>query len=135
LKLYETVIELAQTDALLRNGMSCRVEIMVDHYPDALFVPIQTVTRIAGQPVVYVAEASGVVTPREIAIGLDNSRFIHVKSGLEQGERILLAPPLTSSTQDRHASEPSDEEPAEAELPPAEEAEPEPVPEVDRRQT
>ena len=135
LKLYETVIELGQTDAPLRNGMSCRVEIMVDHYPDALFVPIQTVTRIAGQAVVYVAEASGVVTPREIVIGLDNSRFIHVKSGLGQGERILLAPPLTSSAQDRPASEPADEKPPDAEPPPAEENEPEPVPEMDRRQT
>ena len=135
LKLYPTVIEVGQTDAHLRSGMSCRVEIMVDHYPDAVFVPIQSVTRMAGQPVVYVADASGVVTPREIAIGLDNSRFIHVKSGLDQGERILLAPPLTSSTQDQPEPNPAEPVPPEAEATPAADPAPSPVPEADGRQT
>jgi HlyD family secretion protein len=129
LKLYETVIELSNTDAPLRNGMSCRVEITVDHYPDALFVPIQTVTRVAGQPVVYVADASGVVKPREVTIGLDNSRFIHITGGLEQGERILLAPPLTSSTRETTPAE-SDEPPNDRPEPaPADEPEPEDPPE------
>lgn len=132
LKLYETVIELEPSDVPLRNGMSCQVEILVDHYPDALYVPIQTVTRIAGQPVVYVADASGVVTPREISIGLDNSRFIHVQDGLTQGERILLAPPLTSSTEDQ--SDPAEEEiPEDIGLPPDDDQPP--VEEADARQT
>jgi HlyD family secretion protein len=133
LKLYETVIELANTDAPLRNGMSCRVEVTVDHYPDALFVPIQTVTRVVGQPVVYVADASGLVKPREVSIGLDNSRFIHITGGLDQGERILLAPPLTSSTRDDHAAETDD--PARDQTEPAEEPPSEEAPEVDDSQT
>jgi multidrug efflux pump subunit AcrA (membrane-fusion protein) len=113
--------------------MSCRVEIMVDHYPDALFVPIQSVTRMAGQPVVYVADASGVVAPREITIGLDNSRFIHVKSGLDQGERILLAPPLTSSNRDQPGPNPAEPVPPETEATPT--AEPALAPESDGRPT
>ena len=36
----------------LRNGMSCRAEILVDRYEDAISVPIQAVTRVAGQPMV-----------------------------------------------------------------------------------
>jgi hypothetical protein len=76
-----------------------------------------------------------VVTPREIAIGLDNSRFIHVKRGLDQGERILLAPPLTSSTPDQPEPNPAEPVPPETEVTPAVDPQPAPAPETDGRPT
>ena len=48
LKLYNTKIQIEGTDPALRNGMSCRVEIMVEQYADAVHVPIQCVTRDCG---------------------------------------------------------------------------------------
>ena len=94
LKLYKTVIELDQSDPNLRNGMSCLAEISIAEYEDALYLPIQTVTRIEGQPTVYVKEGNGQVVPRGVEIGFDNSRFIRIKSGVEEGEAVLLSPPL-----------------------------------------
>lgn len=96
LKLYNTVIEIRDTDPALRNGMSCRAEIAVDQYPDAVHVPMQCVTRVAGRTTVYVAGPGGRVVPRRVEIGLDDGRFVHVRTGLEGGETVLLAPPLSS---------------------------------------
>jgi HlyD family secretion protein len=97
LKLYRTVVQLAPNPAQLRNGMSCRAEVSVEHHTDTVFVPIQSVVRVNGRPAVYALDAAGKALPREVAIGLDNSRFVQIRGGLEAGEHILLTPPLGSS--------------------------------------
>ncbi|MDZ4198881.1 MAG: hypothetical protein U1E27_06300, partial [Kiritimatiellia bacterium] len=78
----------------MRPGMSCSVEIILAEYEEALFVPVQSVLRVGPDPVVYVRTARGPLR-RPIRIGLDNNRMVHVLSGLEPGDRVLLAPPLT----------------------------------------
>jgi len=107
LKVYNTVISVDANDPALRNGMSCRVEILVQHYPDAVYVPVQTVTRVNGQPTVYVL-VDGRLIPRPVDIGLDNNRLVHVLSGLEAGEVVSLAPPLASGDSDDRADEPNE---------------------------
>jgi HlyD family secretion protein len=98
LKVYNTEIEITGEVQMLRPGMSCSAEILVDQYPQALYVPIQSVLRVKGQPTVYVMGSDGVPKPRTIQVGLDNNRMIHVLSGLEEREQVLLAPPLPPST-------------------------------------
>ena len=97
LKLYKTVIELDEDTPRLRNGMSCRAEITIEEYDDVLYVPIQAVTRLNGLPTVYVKAGDGSVDPRAVEIGFDNSRFIHIRDGIAEGEEILLTPPLSGS--------------------------------------
>jgi len=110
LKVYSTVIALDSSVPALRNGMSCRVEILVQRHADAVYAPIQAVTRVKGQPMVYVIE-DGTSVPRPVEIGLDNSRFVHVLEGLEAGEVISLAPPLATSTADHDGEQDESEEP------------------------
>jgi HlyD family secretion protein len=97
LKLYETVIQLDPADVDLRNGMSCRVEVTVEQFDNVLYVPIQSIVRLNDQPTVYTLAATGPPVPKPVSMGLDNGRFVHILSGVDPGERILLAPPLTSS--------------------------------------
>lgn len=80
----------------LKNGMGCRVQILLAQYEDAVSVPVQCVARIGGRPFVWVRTPRG-AERREIEIGLDNGRFVHVLSGLEGGESVLLVPPLSES--------------------------------------
>jgi HlyD family secretion protein len=94
LKLYASNILLEGDSAGLRTGMSCRVEILVEQYEDVLHVPIQAVTKVEGQPVVYVKDGS-TYRSRPVETGLDNNRMVHIRSSLEAGEKILLNPPLT----------------------------------------
>ena len=80
----------------LRTGMGCRVEILAAEFEDALYVPIQSVITVADQPTVYVYE-KGKSKPRSVEIGMDNNRMIRIINGLEEGEQVLLAPPLAEA--------------------------------------
>ncbi|MFH1419813.1 MAG: HlyD family efflux transporter periplasmic adaptor subunit [Planctomycetota bacterium] len=97
LKLYLTEINIDGKHSELRTGMSCRAEIFIDQHDDALYVPVQAVVRIGHQPMVYVPGSQG-PKKRSVEIGLDNNRVVHILSGLEEGEEVLLAPPLEASS-------------------------------------
>ncbi|MBI2421733.1 MAG: efflux RND transporter periplasmic adaptor subunit [Candidatus Hydrogenedentes bacterium] len=94
LKVYKTEIFLDGETTGLRSGMSCRAQVLVESYDDALYVPIQAVTRVVQQPVVFKL-AGGKATPYAVNIGLDNNSMIHIKNGVEEGEVVLLDPPLS----------------------------------------
>ena len=96
LKVFSTEIYLDGDDSDIRTGMSCQVEIIVEEYAAAVYVPVQTVLRIGNKPNVYVLGPDGVL-PREVVLGLDNNRMVRIVSGLQEGEKVLLAPPLSPS--------------------------------------
>lgn len=96
LKVFNTEIQIQSDDPDLRTGMNCRAEIIVDYYPDALYIPMQSVVRVNGKPTVYLPGKDGPV-PRTIEVGLDNNRMIRVISGLQAGEMVLLNPPLAEA--------------------------------------
>jgi len=95
LKVYDTDVYIEGDGGELRPGMSCRAEIFVERFDAALYVPVQCVVRVAGEPTVYVKTSAG-VEARSIRIGLDNNRMVHVLDGLTEGELVLLDPPLGS---------------------------------------
>jgi HlyD family secretion protein len=93
LKVYTTIVHIDQPDPELRSGMSCKVEIIGQTYDDVVYVPIQAVVRHEGRTVVYF---EGSDEPHPVEVGLDNNVMVHIKSGLEGGERVQLTPPLQS---------------------------------------
>lgn len=93
LKLYNAVIQLDPIDAQLRNGMSCRAEIRVAHYADALYVPVQAVARHRGQTVVHLVK-NGQSRPVKVELGLDDNRVVRIANGVAEGQHVLLAPPF-----------------------------------------
>ena len=97
LKVYNTAIYLDAGDDSLRTGMSCRAEIIIDYYPDAVYVPIHSVVRVGREPTVFVADPAG-PKPRQVKLGLDNNSMVRILAGLEAGEKVLLAPPLSAAT-------------------------------------
>ncbi len=93
LNVYKT--EVVITDPLppdLKPGVSANTEIVITNIAQTLTVPIQSVTTAKGSPVVYKAGEQGQPVPVEV--GMFNSKFIQVASGVEEGDRILLSPPL-----------------------------------------
>ena len=96
LKVYTTLVDIKDQDESLRPGMSCHAEIIVEHYQDAVYVPVQSVVQVAGSPVVYIpGKDHPIMTP--IKIGLDNNRMVRVIEGLVEGQSVLLSPPLDRS--------------------------------------
>ncbi len=96
LKVYTTQIFIDGNDGAIRTGMSCQAEIVIENYTDVLFLPVQAVLRVGGKPTVFVQNGS-VFEARTIETGLDNNRMIHVVTGLEPGEAVLLTPPLKAA--------------------------------------
>jgi hypothetical protein len=96
LKVYNSEIYLDSNDSALRTGMSCKAEIIVEQYEEAIYVPVQAVLRVGGVPTVYVP-AGETFEARQVEIGLDNDRMVRVTDGLEPGEVVLLTPPLKAA--------------------------------------
>ncbi|MCC6487053.1 MAG: hypothetical protein IT364_06095, partial [Candidatus Hydrogenedentes bacterium] len=105
LKVYNTDIRITGATGGLRTGMSCRGEILVKEFENALYVPVQSVVRESGTPTAYVVENSK-VERRAVALGLDNNRMVQIESGLTAGETVLLAPPLAADEMEQRSSMP-----------------------------
>ncbi len=96
LKVYPADIELEDSDNLLRTGMSCKAEIIVAQYPDAVYVPVQSVLRVGGKPTVFVVK-DGATEERQVEVGLDDNNVIRIISGLNEGEIVWMTPPLKAA--------------------------------------
>jgi HlyD family secretion protein len=97
LKVYLTDIYLEDNDSALRTGMSCKAEIIVAQYEDAVYIPVPAVIRVAGRHTVFVVK-DGLLEERKVEIGLDDNKMVRIISGLEEGEVVLMTPPLKAAT-------------------------------------
>jgi RND family efflux transporter MFP subunit len=90
-KEYVTIVKVDELppDAGLKPGMTAEVKILVKELPNALVVPVQAVSQKEGQHYAYVIGARG-IERREVTVGENNEKFVEIKSGLEEGEKVAL---------------------------------------------
>ena len=88
-KTYETEVRLVDEVQGLKPGMTAVVNMHVDKLEGVLSVPVQSIIQADGSTWCYVAAGNGVLR-KDISIGRSNDKFVHIKEGLEQGERIVL---------------------------------------------
>ena len=116
MKVYGTKIHIEGGGHALRSGLTCKAEIIVEQYPSATYVPVQSVVRVKGQTTAFVKSGDR-IEPRAVEIGLDNNRMVRIVSGLEPGEMVLLTPPLEAAVAVREMQRGIEPEAAERELP------------------
>jgi len=92
-KVYTTKVSMEGSHDSVRPGMSAKVEILVDQLEDVLIVPVQAVAIRESKKMCYVM-ASNTPQPRAVSTGAFNDTFVEIISGLEEGEQVLLNPPL-----------------------------------------
>ncbi len=92
LRLYKTEVTIDDAIAEMRPGMSVAIEILVEEIPDAVYVPLQAVNHRRGNNLVFVADG-GSVSERVVEIGRSNETWVEVRSGVREGETVLLSPP------------------------------------------
>jgi HlyD family secretion protein len=92
-KVYTTKVSIEGSHDSVRPGMSAKVEILVEKLDAVLIVPIQSVAIREGKKLCYVM-ASDTPQPRVVSTGAFNDIFVEIISGLEEGEQVLLNPPL-----------------------------------------
>jgi HlyD family secretion protein len=100
-RLFKTEISILNPTNEMRPGMSCQVEILVDHIENTLQVPVQAVFRNGGQTLCFVEGRKG---PQEVVVktGQDNDKWVEILSGLQEGDTVHLSAPagfkLTATT-------------------------------------
>jgi len=98
LKVYNTEILVSDEIPEVKPGVSAHAEILITNLVDVITVPIQAVTTLKGKPVVYTEGSGARAVPVEV--GLFNTKFIQIVSGLKVGDRVMLSPPLDTKSSD-----------------------------------
>ena len=98
LKVYATEILLTDKLPDVKPGVSARAEVVITNLVNVLTVPIQAVTTRKGKQVVFLASAPEEPVP--VTVGMYNSKFIEITSGLKDGDRVMLSPPFDTKDKD-----------------------------------
>ena len=90
-KEYMVDLDVTTNTLPLKPGMTAKVEILIAQLEDVLYVPLQAVSNVDGQPIVM---REGELGPeaRVVEIGQNNDRFVEIRAGLREGDFILLEP-------------------------------------------
>jgi HlyD family secretion protein len=95
-KVYKTLVSIDDQAGGLRPGMSAVVSIVADESPKpVLTVPVQSVVgtiSMGAERKCFVLGPGGRPEVRDIEVGMSNEREVEVKSGLKEGEVIVLNP-------------------------------------------
>jgi HlyD family secretion protein len=91
----------------IKPGITARVDVLIAELQDAIKVPLQAVVGAGDRQFCFV-EKDGDLTPVPVEVGLFDNDFVQITAGLEVGDLITLAPPLTAEL----PAEKDDEKPA-----------------------
>jgi RND family efflux transporter MFP subunit len=92
-KVFEVVVNIEKPDTSLRPGMTTGNEVETQSLKDVLFIPLDALVVEEGIPVVF-KQDGGRVIKQEVATGAMNDDEVVIVKGLEEGETVLLSPPL-----------------------------------------
>ncbi|TKJ34309.1 MAG: hypothetical protein CEE38_18575 [Planctomycetes bacterium B3_Pla] len=110
LKVYSTDVGIDGTHDALKTGMTGKVTVIIDKLHDVLYVPIQCVVTVEDKKICHVAGSP--VQKREVETGLFNDNFVEIKSGLTEGEKVLLNPPKWTEPEKTEEQAETESEPA-----------------------
>jgi len=99
LKVYATDVSIDGTHNFLKTGMTAKVEVVIEELKDVISVPIQAVVNIEGKKVCFVSSGSS-SERRQVETGAFNDSFVEIKSGLAEGDKVLLNPPRLVDSED-----------------------------------
>jgi HlyD family secretion protein len=92
---FDLRVQLDQSDARLKPGMSAQASVISDRVAGALVIPVQSSFQKEGRPVAYVWDGSK-FREQLIVIGRRSGDRILVAKGLKQGDRVALKDPTTT---------------------------------------
>lgn len=98
-KKYKSEVHLDGPVEGINPGISAQVEIISTNLVDVITIPTQSVTTMKEKTVVYKG-GGGKPQPVEVELGLYDDKYIQVINGLQEGDKILLNPPLNYDPDD-----------------------------------
>ncbi len=110
-KVYTTMVSIDTEVENLKPGMSAEVSILADESSEpVLVIPIQSVVgsiSMGSKRKCFVLDSDGHPKEREIVVGMSNDKVVEVRTGLEEGEKVVLSPrPLLGDKSDMKVAVP-----------------------------
>ncbi len=85
-----TEVDVPNADRKLISGMYAEIRLSVAESRGVVAVPLQAITLDENRRMVRVVAAAGKIETREIGVGLETARFAEVKSGVKEGELVVV---------------------------------------------
>mgnify|MGYP001230044605 FL=1 len=95
-KVFEVVIEINESDSLLRPAMTTSNRIKIASVENVLSIPLETIHAEDSSTFVYKREGLDMVL-QEVEIGLVNENEVIIKRGLNDKDELYLSVPLDTS--------------------------------------
>lgn len=88
-KVFEVIIELNESDSVLRPAMTTSNEIKVSDHKDVLYLPLEAIYT-SGKVKGVIQDKGTSLVFREVEIGSSNDKYVMVTNGLEEGDDVLI---------------------------------------------
>jgi len=73
----------------LRVGQSLNLSVETDRAESALAIPLEAIVEEGGRPIAFVQVGGETFQKRELALGIQDGRWVQVLSGIQPGERVV----------------------------------------------
>ena len=91
-KIYHSVVALEEQHESFVSGMSVEIDIIEEVIKDAVNVPVEAVFEEEGEYFVYLV-TDGQFAKRTVDLGKSTDKYVHIVSGLEEGDEVCLFSP------------------------------------------
>lgn len=89
---YAVIVKILDPPETLKPGMNASCSIQVEYQKDVLKAPIQTVYAVGNRQFCLVKTGEDQYETREVEIADDNSQVVWIKSGVKNGEELVMNP-------------------------------------------
>lgn len=86
----DTEVDVPNPSLVLVPGMYAEVELSLERRNSVLSIPIPAIAGSEGNPQAYVVTPQNKIEVRHIALGLESANAAEVKSGLSDGEMVIV---------------------------------------------
>lgn len=86
----ETEVDVENKDLSLDPGMYANTQLELAHVENVPTIPVEALVLRGNREIAYVLDSQNRVHQRTVAIGLEGSKLAEVKSGLAEGDRVIL---------------------------------------------
>lgn len=81
-----------KSEVQLKPGMKCNLEVLIQELPSVLKVPVSAIFEKGGRTYCYLSR-NGKWTKREVKLGKSSDRYVQIKGGIKENDRVLLYDP------------------------------------------
>lgn len=86
----ETEVDVENRDLSIAPGMYANAKLQMASVDNVLTIPVEALVIRGNQQAVYVLDANDHIHIRNVVVGLRGSKLAEIKSGLTQGERVIV---------------------------------------------